>query len=68
MVMIITNLSSSILRGVLTFFSPELMNAIWPRTVLSPVLITIPFAFPSKQKVPIYQYHHILINKENVFI
>mmetsp|Transcript_141279 Transcript_141279/g.200077 ORF Transcript_141279/g.200077 Transcript_141279/m.200077 type:complete len:223 (-) Transcript_141279:549-1217(-) len=47
-----TNLSNSYLRGVFNF-SPLLAKlAIYPNTVLPPILITIPLPFPSLTKVP----------------
>ncbi len=46
------NLSSSILKGVFVPDAVAARLAIWPITVLSPVLITIPLPEPSLQIVP----------------
>lgn len=51
-VIIITNLSSSCLRGLLIFLSEEERSAIWPRVVLSPIRTTTPLPWPSLQRVP----------------
>lgn len=51
-VIIITNLSNSLRRGVLVFFSPDDKSAILPKVVLSPIAITTPFPYPSLHKVP----------------
>lgn len=52
MVIKMTNLSNSILRGVFYFFSPEERSAICPSVVKSPVLMTTPFPYPSLHSVP----------------
>jgi len=51
-VIIMTNLSSSYLNGLLTFLSAVDRSAIYPRVVLSPILITTPLPWPSLQRVP----------------
>lgn len=47
-----TNLSSSILNGDFCPPPEEARSAICPRTVFSPILMTIPFPLPSLQSVP----------------
>jgi len=51
-VIIKTNLSNSILRGVFTLSPPDARSAIYPKTVFSPIFTTIPFPYPSLHKVP----------------
>lgn len=52
MVIKITNLSNSILKGDLTASPPAAKSAIYPKTVFSPILTTIPLPLPSLHKVP----------------
>ena len=46
------NLSSSFLKGVVDVLAVAARFAIYPITVSSPILITIPIPFPSLQMVP----------------
>jgi len=51
-VIMITNLSSSILRGDFGVALELAMLAIYPKTVESPILTTTPFPAPSFTRVP----------------